>query len=147
MTLRRPDHVIAFTDRPVRESERLRVGWLVGSWDQMFDSDPPNAALSGVSADGKAVELIVEVLDLTGDESDLIVTVRAVGDDRDVEVPTRLRDVALFIDDAVLVADRDAYVARSQVGVPDGDPAEDAIYSFPATALVENYPVRHLGDE
>ena len=101
----------------------------------------------GVSADGRAVELIVEVLDLTGDESDLIVTVRAVGDDRDVEVPTRLRDVALFIDDAVMVPHKDAYVARSRVGVPDGDPAEDDIYSFHATALVEDYPVRHLGDE
>jgi hypothetical protein len=160
VTMVEPGDVLAFTDRPVRHSERLVTTWFSGNFQHLFGQDPPNAVLTGM-ADGRAVEVAVEVRAVTGDRNALTATVHGIGDDEHTVIPATLTDAALFIDDTIVVPsdatlwtyhsmiptgpDSDRYVARVQLRRDGLTPSEsNFIYSFPAIALVEGFQDHHV---
>ncbi len=94
--------VLAFTDRPLRKARRTTVALLTDHWNRLFGNDPPNAALSGVTPDGRSIDVAVELTAVRGDDSTVAFDVRGVGVSRDLHLPAQLVDVSLFIDDATL---------------------------------------------
>jgi len=134
VTMAAPGHVLAFTDRPARDAHRLRTAWLVQNWDLLFAEDPPNGVLTGLDDSGRAVEIAVELMGVTGDENELVASVRGLGEDVDATAPSRMTDVALFVDD----------VAGARLGKGDVDNDINTVYSFDAAALVEGYSPHHL---
>jgi hypothetical protein len=91
--------VLAFTDRPLRKARRTTVDRLVDGWDRLFGKDAPNAALSGITPDGKSIDVAVELTEPSRDNQSVAFAVRGVGVDRGLRLPERLVDVSLFIDD------------------------------------------------
>ena len=96
--------VLLFTDRPVRKARRTRVALLAAGWPRLFGKDAPNAALSGITSDGKSVDVAVELTAINGDDHAVAFDLRGVGADRNLHLPAHLDDVSLFIDDASLDA-------------------------------------------
>lgn len=99
VTLTNYGDVLAFTDRPIRKARRTTVAALATQWNQLFGTDAPNAALSGITADGKSIDVAVELGEPHGDNHAVTFTVRGVGVDRNLKLPDQLADVSLFIDD------------------------------------------------
>lgn len=67
------NHVIAFSDRPMRATLTIPVEGLIEIWNKGKDSfadDPPNAVLVG-EADGKATSVVVELTNPSLSESNL----------------------------------------------------------------------------
>jgi hypothetical protein len=91
--------VLVFTDRPIRKARRTTVELLADHWARLFGNDAPNAAFSGITPDGKSVDVAVELTQVSGDNHTVGFTVRGVGVDRDLRLPEHLADVSLFIDD------------------------------------------------
>lgn len=91
--------VLAFTDRPIRRARRTTVERLVDGWDRTFGTDPPNAALSGITPEGETIDVTVELTEPSGDNESVTFTARGVGIDRNLRLPERLTDVSLFVDD------------------------------------------------
>ena len=55
LTLRAPQEVLWFTDRPVRESGYLKASALAGDWQKLFAGAPPNGAVTAPSGpEGKS---------------------------------------------------------------------------------------------
>jgi len=100
VTLTNYGDVLVFTDRPIRKARRTTVASLATQWKKLFGGDPPNAALSGTTADGKSVDVAVELSQPHGDNQSVTFTVHGVGVDRDLKLPAHLADVSLFVDDA-----------------------------------------------
>jgi hypothetical protein len=148
-----------FTDHPLRRAQLVRSARLASSWPQLFATDPPNGVLTGVTADGHAVNLAVEVLDLSGDETRLAATVRGIGSDAGATAPGPMTDASLFVDDVVVPTpatqwnyhsfipdrtDEGRYIPKYRIDEGDLDPVGDFIYSFPASALIEDYRPRGI---
>jgi hypothetical protein len=98
VTLTNYGDVLAFTDRPIRKARRTTVASLATQWKKLFAGDSPNAALSGTTADGKSVDVAVELSQPHGDNQSVTFTVRGVGVDRNLKLPAQFADVSLFID-------------------------------------------------
>jgi hypothetical protein len=154
VSLSRPEHVLAFTDRPARDAHFVRSDWLAEHWRELFSADPPNAVLTAQGDDGRAIEAAVEVLALDGDDSRLVATVVGI-DGGPVQLPAEISRVQLFVDDTIVpVTDADwpfhsvittpeteKYVPRAGLD-PSAVDADD-IYSMPAVALIEDFQVHH----
>lgn len=102
VTMRQIGDVLVFTDRPVREAKRTTPALLVEQWDSIFGDDPPNGALSGVTAAGESVDVAVEITKIDGDNATTTFTVNGPGDGGLDRLPKELRNASLFIDDAVM---------------------------------------------
>lgn len=154
VSLSRPEHVLAFTDRPARDAHFVRSDWLAEHWQELFSADPPNAVLTAQGEDGRAIEAAVEVLTLDGDDARLVATVVGI-DGGPVQLPAEISRVQLFVDDTIVpVTDSDwsfhsiiatpeaeKYVPRA--GSDRGALDADSIYSMPAVALIEDFRVHH----
>ena len=89
--------VLWFTDRPFRDSGSMDIAHLIEAWhdgDDSFAENPPNAVLSGMSADGE-VAIVVVLMTPRYEDSTLSFHFSAISDD----IPDRLSNVALMIDD------------------------------------------------
>ena len=94
--------VVAFTDRPVREAERLDTAGLAALWPATFTAVPPNAVLVGTTPTGEVVDVVVEVPALTSPTSGTYeAELRPIDDDEARIMPTTLTQVSLFIDNYV----------------------------------------------
>lgn len=97
------DDVLTFEDRPHRGAHHGTVQDFVDTWAAFgFDDDPPNAAVTGHSEDGPAVDVAVELRDPSWDAAAGRLTISAspIGDDAGHTLPERFAEVSLFIDDA-----------------------------------------------
>jgi hypothetical protein len=93
--------VVAFTDRPDRLSRRIAVGALVENWGGFFDGGAPNGVIAGRTPDGDEIDVVVELTDVLLVGVDVLeFRARPIGDDADIELPSEISDVSLFIDDA-----------------------------------------------
>lgn len=90
--------VLVFTDRPVRRAHRSTVAALVAHWHAMFGTDPPNAALSALTPDGRSVDIPVELRDPQLRNGEVTFAIQELGVQH--RLPGQLSHVALFIDDA-----------------------------------------------
>ncbi len=90
--------VLAFTDRPVRAARRMTPRRFVERWDELFGDDPPNGALSGTAADGRTVDVAVEIHSATTAGATTVFTMEEIGVSRGDEIPTDLQHVSLFVD-------------------------------------------------
>lgn len=99
ITLRRPSDVLVFTDRPMRAAQRTSVAELERSWEQLFGDDPPNAALSAVTGDGRSIDVPVELTDITSTDDGVRFRAIRLDDGSDTAIPAELDGVSLFIDD------------------------------------------------
>ncbi len=107
-------NVMAFTDRPDRQTAILSAQELVDAWPSMFADSAPNAVLVEHDPAGDTDSLVVVLTDPELDGSTMTYTA-AVIDDEDhpagvegivgaphVEPPAEFADVSLFIDDVDL---------------------------------------------
>jgi hypothetical protein len=103
-------HVMAFTDRPVRDTQVIGIQALADAWDELFESAPPNVVLVEHNSQGEADSLALEltnpevrgdsitfsaqVLDEEGAQgvSGLVGTLHS-------DVPSTFNEASLFIDD------------------------------------------------
>ncbi len=121
LTLEDADHVVFFSDRPVRKAIRTHPNALVDIWPEEFAENPPNADLQLFDED-REDEIVIVVLESTPiwDEDTQTLTFKEVcpialaADDSfekdDLEIVTDPEDIlsdrfskgALFIDDVVI---------------------------------------------
>ena len=101
------EEVLAFTDRPDRDVNRTTASTLIASWDELFDGDPPNAAvtwvgggrdfdaaveLSNPSMDGQLLSFSYTVLTETPDRMASLIDRGATN------LPAELSEINLLID-------------------------------------------------
>ncbi len=120
LTLTEPSDVLAFTDRPVRAAQRTTVAELVARWDRLFGADPPNAALSGLTQDGRSVDVPVELTSAASSGAAVSFTARRIDDGDRTALPAELHDVSLFIDDTSMCPDPTP---------PGGDCSTEIVYA------------------
>lgn len=103
-------HVMAFTDRPVRDTQIFGIQALADGWNELFESSPPNAVLVEHNAQGEAdsVVLVLSNPQVSGDEltfSAQMLTDEAAAEATSLEgtlhsaAPASFEEVSVFIDD------------------------------------------------
>jgi hypothetical protein len=111
-------HVMAFTDRPARDTQIIGIQALADSWDELFASAPPNAVLVEHNAQGEADSVVLE-LTSPEVEGDSITFSAQVLDEKKAqgvsglagtlhsEAPSTFNEASLFIDDIECPPDAD----------------------------------------
>jgi hypothetical protein len=109
-------NVMAFTDRPDRQTAILTAQDLVEAWPSMFADSAPNAVLVEHDPAGDTDSLVIVLTDPALDGSTVTYTVEILEDEAHpssvdgivdsphVEPPAEFADVSLFIDDVNLEA-------------------------------------------
>lgn len=103
-------HVMAFTDRPARDTQIIGVQALTDAWDELFESAPPNAVLVEHDSQGEADSLILELTNPEIDGGSLTFSAQVLNDERAQDVsglvgtlhsatPNTFNEASLFIDD------------------------------------------------
>lgn len=136
--------VVAFTDRPDRDTATLSVQQMTNAWATMFASSAPNAVLVEHSRTSGPDSLVLEFFDPVFSETTMTYTVRILADEQNptsvdgvglgneqyAEPPTAFALASLFIDNINL-----RYACLSEDGsqdelyppgdVPPGGPTQD----------------------
>lgn len=102
-------HVMAFTDRPFRDTQIIGIQALADGWDELFESSPPNAVLVEHDSAGEAdsVALVLTSPTVSGDSltfSAQVLTDEAAAEASSLEgtlhaaPPATFEEASVFID-------------------------------------------------
>ena len=87
---------MVFTERPDRDAARISMSMLVGDWDELFRSDPPNVAVALAEPDGGETSSVLEVETVSSPDA---TTVVLTGTELDGDlVAGDYLDPAVFVD-------------------------------------------------
>ncbi len=74
------EQFLAFTDRPDRDVMAVELESMLGVWPSLFASSVPNAVLIEQSAEGERDSVVVEVLDVSVVDSQLVMDVQVLAE-------------------------------------------------------------------
>ncbi len=103
-------HVMAFTDRPVRDTQIMGIQALADSWDELFANAPPNAVLVEHNSQGQADSLVLELTSPQVEGDSLTFSARVLDNESAQgvrgligtlrsDIPSTFDEASLFIDD------------------------------------------------